>query len=322
MTDPLTWLWPHMDTPQPLFSEQMVRTWPDGALDRLRAAGFVTQAQSADRVVCPACIDGHFEDVVAMEWPDGSCRFFVYCPEVLRAEVSPEDLRQWTIDFEALLGAVAKSMSLKGKFTAVAPGRLWRLGKAVWQGALRDVLFARGLAWKDGAEVARRIAHSRWPIALVAEQAPPPGTWVAQEPAIVPLAQVASLGQEEIVLDGAVMAAIIADADATRAEGDVPLLDDGQLRRLIRAERDVALGDGVLVAAYKQHGSYRKAAAALIAQGVHTDRWAVERAVRRAGGPAAICRGESSRSVVRSVVSHRRDSRKIFRRLPQPETGD
>jgi hypothetical protein len=206
MTDPLTWLWPHMDARQPLFSEQMVRTWPDGALDRLRAAGFVRQAQSADRVVCPACLDGHVEDVVAMERPDGSCRFFVYCPEVLRAEVSSENLRQWTIDFEALLGAVAKSMSLEGKFTPLAPGRLWRLGKAVWQGVLRDVLFARGLGWKDGAEVGRRIARSRRPIVLVAERAPAPDTWPAREPAIVPLAQVACMCQQEIVLDGVVMA--------------------------------------------------------------------------------------------------------------------
>jgi len=213
-------------------------------------------------------------------------------------------------------------MSVKGKFTAVAPGRLWRLGKAAWQGALRDVIFARGLGRKDGAEVARRIARSRWPIVLVAEQVPRSDIWPAYEPAIVPLAQVASFDQGEIVLDGVVMAAIIADADATRAEGDAPLLDDGQLRRLIRAERDIALGDGVLVAAYKQEGSYRKAAAALNAQGVRADRWAVERAVRRAGGPAAIRRNESSQSVVRSAVSHRRDSRKISRKLPQPETGE
>jgi hypothetical protein len=75
------------------------------------------------------------------------------------------------------------------------------------------------------------------------------------------------------------------------------------------------------VAAYKQHGSYRKAAAALIAQGVDTDRWAVERAVRRAGGPASLGRNQSSSSVVRPLVSHRRDSRKIFPKPSQPETG-
>ena len=100
-------------------------------------------------------------------------------------------------------------------------------------------------------------------------------------------------------------------------------LDTEKLRRLIRrqlkAERQTALSDDLLIAAYKQHGSYRKAAAALIAQGLRTNRWAIERAVRRIGGPLAVCRGESSSSITRAFVSHRCDSRKYFSKSSERE---
>ena len=105
--------------------------------------------------------------------------------------------------------------------------------------------------------------------------------------------------------------AMVVDADAQWCEDDSPLLDEQQLKRLIRAHRDSELKDNVLVAAYKQYGSYRKAADALIAQGVESDRWAVERAVRRGGGAAALRRSESSLSVVRDPGMRRQNGRSI-----------
>jgi hypothetical protein len=86
------------------------------------------------------------------------------------------------------------------------------------------------------------------------------------------------------------------------------------IRRQIKAERQSALTDDLLITAYREHGSYRKAADALVAQGAETNRWAVERAVKRIGGPAAVLRSESSSSIVRAVVSQRNDGRKIFPR--------
>jgi hypothetical protein len=90
------------------------------------------------------------------------------------------------------------------------------------------------------------------------------------------------------------------------------------IRRQLKAERQAALTDDLLVAAYRQHGSYRKAAEALTAQGAETNRWAVERAVKRIGGPAALRRSESSSSVVRTVASQRHDSRNIFSSRTEP----
>ena len=317
MVDPLTWLWPQMEMPRPLFSHDVVQRWPEGALDRLQTIGLVKRAETATRVICPGCYEGHIEDVVTLDQPDGSCRFFVYCPEVLRAEVSVESLGQWAVDFEKLAGALAKSLSLQGKCMSLAPGRLWRLGKATWQGALRDVLFARGLIRKDASEIVGRI-RSRRPIILVGKYLPPNEIWGNCEPAVVPLADVASLEEGRLVVDAVVMAATVADADAAWDDNGGPLLDEQQLRRLIHASRDSELRDHVLVAAYKQHGSYRKASDALIAQGVKTDRWAIERAVRRAGGRAAVWCSDSSSSVVRTQESQRWDGRRVRQNTNRP----
>ena len=317
MVDPLTWLWPQMEMPRPLFSHDVVQRWPEGALDRLQTIGLVKRAETATRVICPGCYEGHIEDVVTLDQPDGSCRFFVYCQEVLRAEVSVESLGQWAVDFEKLAGALARIMSLQGKCMSLLPNRLWRLGKATWQGALRDVFLARGLAWKDGPTVVGRIGRSHRPIVLVGKHVPPNEIWGDCQPAVLSLTEMASLDEDRIAVDAVVMAAMVTDADMGWDDGSGPLLDEHQLRRLIRVHRDSELKDDVLVAAYKQHGSYRKASDALLAQGVETDRWAIERAVQRAGGSVALRRSESSSSVVRTRASQRRDGRPMYQKRPR-----
>lgn len=310
MDDPLDRLWPQFDLPRPLFSPDMLRHWPSDAANRLQAAGFLRQAETAQRVICPGCYEGHVEDVVTTRFPDGLPRLFVYCPEVLRAEVPAESLRQWTIDFERLAGALARALAVYGKLLPLVPNRLWRLGKALWRGTMRDVFLVRGVTWSDAPQIVGRIGRSRCPIVLVSNCLPPIETWGNCRPAVIPLPDVAWLDEDALAIDAASMAALVADADAAWDDRGGPTLDKRQLRQLIRAQRDSQLQDDVLVAAYKQFGSYRKAADGLIAQGVETDRWKVERAIQRAGGTAALCRDESSLSVVRDQrAKHRKRTR-------------
>jgi hypothetical protein len=93
-----------------------------------------------------------------------------------------------------------------------------------------------------------------------------------------------------------------------------------KLKQIVRQTQMAALTDDALVAAYAKHGSYRKAAYALVAQGHQTDRWAVERAVKRMGGIKEVCRIANSQSVRRAVASQRRDSgQRILHRAQHPE---
>lgn len=80
------------------------------------------------------------------------------------------------------------------------------------------------------------------------------------------------------------------------------------IRREVKAELKLAMTDDVLVAAYKQEGSCRKAAALLSRQlnkKVSKDR--VHRAVQRSGGVAAVREQRDSDSIKRTVASQQRD---------------
>ena len=139
---------------------------------------------------------------------------------------------------------------------------------------------------------------------------------------MVSLSQIATLRDSGIDLDRVGLMSMVAEADAVASAAEAEAVDRKQLklivRREVKAEQKALLTDDVLVAAYKQHGSYRKAADALCAAGIPADRYAVERAVNRAGGIQAVRRGTSSSSVVRAVASQRRDRKKKFAAPPEP----
>jgi hypothetical protein len=157
MPDPIAWLWTFADFEDTAFDETSMRIIVDTGFDRLVAANFLVRTGNAERVCCPSCFGGHEEEVVVLDWPDGRQRYFVPCPEYLRAEVPPKLLERWAINWSTLASAVAAALSLGGICTPLVDGRLWRLGRTKWQGQSRDVLFARGLTWEDAATAGAEI---------------------------------------------------------------------------------------------------------------------------------------------------------------------
>ncbi|MBL7132884.1 MAG: hypothetical protein ISS78_02185 [Phycisphaerae bacterium] len=321
MTDPLALIWPSVDTPEPHFTLDEVTSWPAGARERLEATGILKQTKSATHVVCPGCDEGHVEEVVHRRDHDGTVRHYVRCPEALRVEVPAQLLLQWTIDFDALAGAIAGGMKLKGRVGALVPGRLWRLGRTPWPEAHRDVLFARGLAWPDAGQVASRTGPGGRAIVLVADRAPPPDVWPGQEPAVVLLVDMVHLVDGRAELDLAEMTVLVSDHDqALEAAGDITL--DGRrrrsvLRRQVKSELKSMLADDAIAKAYLVHGSYRKTAAALTAEcGAPVTKDQVFNAIKRLGGPKKIGMTSDSESICRAVASHRRD--KPRRSFPSP----
>jgi ABC-type Zn uptake system ZnuABC Zn-binding protein ZnuA len=77
--------------------------------------------------------------------------------------------------------------------------------------------------------------------------------------------------------------------------------------------------DDQLVAAYREHKSYRKAAETLSRQtGVTITKDQVSRAVQRSGGVKVVASVDDSGSVVRTVASHRCDNKRIFPKNREP----
>jgi hypothetical protein len=275
-----------------VFDELSIRAILGDSFERLAAANYVVRTANAECVSCPACGDGHAEEVVPLSGANGQLRYYISCPTYFRVEIDPELLEQWTINWNALASGMAAALALAGQCTLLISDRLWRLGRLKWRGTYRDALLARGLSWHDGRDIARQIARNTRPVVFVGDRPVPQDVWVGREPPLVQLSQVASFAGEQTVIDvDAVLAAILL-AEAEPAPVDpLPLNPAGLkqvIRRQIRAEGKTNLTDDILLAAYHREGSVRKAAAFLTestGRTVTKDR--VQSAVRRSGSMVA-----------------------------------
>jgi hypothetical protein len=308
MPDLLSCLWPHIDVPEPLFFKPAFVGSQDCSFDQLAAAGYLRQADQADTLPCPVCTDRHLEEVFVWRDAAGASRFYIPCPAWLRVEISPDLLRQWTINLERVLEAVAQALSLTGSCTQLIPGRLWRLGRTKWRGLSRDVIFARGLGGSDGRFVASHIAHTIRPIVFVADRLPDPTIWPGRRPPVIALSQVAAATDDGLAIDvDAVYAAMLPTEDAAT----LATVDDARLKLMIRhqvkAEAKSQLTDDILLAAYQQEGSVRKAASFLserTGQLVTKDK--VQNALRRCGGAGVVARRrDQDRSATRQMGGRR-----------------
>ena len=165
MSDPLELLWTSVETDNPTFTAEDLRRWPAGTADRLIGLGLLRLTTSATHVTCPACDEGHVEEVLPRKGDDGKVRFFIRCPEALRVEVPDDLLLQWTVDFDALADGLAKALTLKGHPKANPEYQFHRGESEIFTLVATDVL-AEGLNLQDGDKVINYDLH--WnPVRLV-----------------------------------------------------------------------------------------------------------------------------------------------------------
>lgn len=310
MTEPLQFLWPGIEAVNPVFTRAAIIRWPAGVHEQLVAAGLLVPQNTATRIRCPECGKTHTATPFARDQPDGSKKIFIPCPGHLRAEVTQRDLQQWAANVESLVGSLAASLSLGGKGTRLGSDRVWRCGRWTYQGVLRDVLFARGLRRNDAIQFRRAITGAHRPVVFVGSEIPDPDFWQGHVRPLIRLKEVAALANGKIEIDVKQVIGLVKAADDLQDnEGAENGKDQRKaIRRAVKEEIKSLVSDDALVAAYKKYGSYAKAAAGLAQEGVETNKWAVERAVKKEGGIKKVMRGDDSESVVRSRSSQRRDT--------------
>ena len=310
MTDALQFLWPAVEAVNPVFSRAAVIRWPNDARTQLVSARLLVPQGSTTRIRCPECGQTHVAKPVPREQPDGKVRFFIPCPRHLRAEVSDRDIQPWAANIAALAQILATALSLGGRSTQLASDRVWRCGRWTYQDMLRDVLFARGLRRKDAVQFRRAITGSHRPIVFVGSETPADDFWQGRIPPLIRLCEVATLDDGQLHIDVAQVVGLVRTADESK-DAVSPTLDQLKLlvRQQVKAEGKMNLRDDWLVSAYKQCGSYRKAAKFLSDESQQTvTKDQVAAAVKRAGGREAVVRGDDSESIVRTVSSRRRDT--------------
>ena len=273
MCDPIAWLWSFADARDPVFDAMSMRVILGDAFDQLVSLNFVVRTANAVCVSCPACGE-HGEEVVPLDYPDGTTRYYIRCPQDFRVDVHPVLLERWTINWDALAQSTASALALAGQCTQLIADRLWRLGRIKWKGTYRDAMLARALSWPDGRDVARQIARNTRPVVFVGDRPVPDDVWVGREPPLVRISQVASFAGDKTAIDADATLAAIVLGEAELIAGN-PLAPDPHkltlmIRRQIRAEGKMSLTDDILLAAYQQEGSVRKAAAFLSETTGHT----------------------------------------------------
>ena len=311
MREPLEFLWPIVEATNPIVTPDTLRRWPKDVRERLTTAGLLRPAGTAEYIRCPACDRIHKGKPFDRKSATGEIRHFIRCPEVLRAEVTSEDMQQWAVDVGALVRALASALSLSGTCKDLASERVWRCGRTMWQATSRDILFARGLARQDASRFRRAITGAHRPIVFVGLELPSADFWQGRSYTVVALSQLSHLRDGQIELEHEAILAAVRETDA-EATGDTTVIDQNKLKVMIRqqikAESKTELSDDILIAAYKQSGATRGAAVFLSQQtGQDVSKDQVHRAVKRAGGALAVLNSENSNSVVRSVASQRRD---------------
>jgi len=305
-----------LDGPDPVLDAVDMADWPVGAFEAFKRMGLLRLTQSGLMATCPNCPDRHLEPVAIQVGEDGTKRLFIHCPEDLRVEVSPEMCRGWAVDPAGFSGAIAKTINPRGSASAIVPDRLWRVGHIRVGGVKRQCVLARRMIEPDAASIANHIGPGGRRIVFVPYHAPDERVWPGHHvPAVIQLAEVASVENGALRLDHESIMAAIVEADEVAESRSVlpvdPQVKKQVVRQQVKEEIKGQLEDDVLVAAYKQEGSYRKAAEWLtneLGRSITKDK--VARAVKRAGGCEAVMKTGDSASVARTVASQSRDRRK------------
>lgn len=292
-----------------VFDHAEIRTWPSGGLEHFRGLRLLRTAANGLMAPCPNCLDAHTESVTVLEESDGRRRYFIPCPESLRVEVTVEMCCGWQVDLEALASLVATSIGQHAA-KAVVPGRLWRLGRTKWQDGTRQVLFATRLIDDDASSVMCHVGTHGRDIVMVPHYVPDDRIWPQRVPPVIALSQVASLEEKGLVLDAVAMAEVVAETDRVNATVHAVGTDRTGRRivqRVVKAEIKSFISDEPLVAAYREHGSLRKAAEFLSKQtGTKVTKDVVRRAIERHGGIKEVMQKHDTPSVGRTVASQPR----------------
>lgn len=313
MADLLRLIWPAVEAVQPVFSPAALVRWPPGAHAKLVAAKLIVPRGTARRIRCPECGQVHAATPMARDQPNGTMRVFIVCPEHGRADITRVDRQQWAVNVEVLVETLARELALTGKPANLENGRVWRCGRTTVSGKSRDVLFARGLCRQDAGQMRRAITSAHQPIVLVGSQLPPADFWHGRAPTLIRLSDVATFDGVTFALETAHILGVITQPEpplaipgANVTKKELALI----VRRQIQADKQTEVTDRICVEAVRLCGGQRAAARFLTEKtGKKVSKERVGRALERAEDADAVVNNANSNSIVRSVASHRRDTR-------------
>lgn len=312
MSDATTTFWSLIHAVGPTLTADDVRTL-GSSTEWLAKAGVLVETQAASVIECPNCEDGHIEQVISI--PDDPERLWILCP-LSRVQISPNELRRWTFRIDLLIVALADAFALEGKPRDVCVGRIWSLGTTRFEQTKRELLLVLGDDASVRVPLAQHVGAAGRSIVMMTGQPPPRDMWSGRVPACLPVRDVVHVTDVGFTPEVVLMLDIVRAGDAAACHVGGLTLDEDQLdsiiRRKVRSVQRREVTDDLMLSAFATHGTARKAAIALKAEGYEVHHSTISRAVKNVDDKARVIRQDDSGSVARTVASQPRDRAKKF----------
>lgn len=310
MIDPIDLLWASFDTPEPVYSAELLSRFPKKEIEELKRLELLVRAANASHIACPSCDAGHTEEVLLSTMPDGTQHYSIYCPESLCVKIAPESLLQWKPNYKMLTRKIKELLGIDGRVRYPIDDRLFRLGKTKWKNKARECYLARGLAWGDGSTLLRHCAVNNRPILMIGLVPPPLEVIKDYSVTLLPLPSVVHMSEGAIQLDRELLIQRLVECDQIVVTENG--LDYGELRQWVAQCVDSCMREGplssLIAAGVAQGQSTREIEIDLQSRGMGLDHSNVARRIietKKHGD--LLARAGNSSSVLISDVSQPRD---------------
>lgn len=204
----------------------IVKGWPDDALDLFDHIGIIARGNNASGVFCSECDDRCWVE------PDYRKRrnetVLVHCCEN-RDDTgyvyhSLDALDTWRINLNEFAREISQTLDLNGEIKEIEKNRLWSLGNMLAGKKTRRFYLGRGFHFDD----AKRLAgiadehHDADSFLFVFDRKPSEETWRDPAGSIISLADVVSIKEGELILDSVEIDRILKKKKSTLKPFDTP----------------------------------------------------------------------------------------------------
>jgi hypothetical protein len=231
--------WARAGLQEPVFTFDETRCWSQRDFELLERTGLLRETGQARFVVCDACTDHHWEEVVWMpsvRTPSGM-RGYIPCPEEGSVPVDPERLRQWAVDLGRLADAIARSMDLSGSVEPLNGGRILALGRRHLKGRFREFFLMAAAHREDAAALVQctdRIANAISPVLMVPHGTPPNREWGNPKTMVFDLSVLAAISEDGLQIDlDYIEDALPGDRPSVKCERSIAVPDSSRWEDLV-----------------------------------------------------------------------------------------
>jgi hypothetical protein len=160
-SDPLKLIWDCAELENPVLT---IKDLPMDFAVLLEDLEIINALAYGKIAMCDACGEGHHEKVIKERYPDGSVKFFLFCPYGGgRIEVDPEKLKCWSIGYKSFGKVIAEQLNCEGNTEEIIADRLWNLGVSTIpiNGMRREIWLVRKLLGCGSAEIISKLPTGR-----------------------------------------------------------------------------------------------------------------------------------------------------------------